>query len=89
MQCGIESHSVDLIHILSSCSRNAYADHVRYTCDIYHDFACTVSIRRRVFDFTVSSVSNVSMLYFSRAKRRHVYRHVIVSGVRNQRMYTL
>lgn len=38
-------------------------------CYIYHDFAGAVSICRRVFDFTVSSVSDVSSLYFSRSKR--------------------
>lgn len=36
-------------------------------CNISHDFVTVISIRRRVFDFTVSSVSNVSTLYFSRA----------------------
>ena len=35
-------------------------------CYLYHDFASTVFLCRRVFDFTVSDVSNVSILYFSR-----------------------
>ena len=58
-------------------------------CNISHDFVTVISIRRRVFDFTVSNVSNVSMLYFSRAKRRHVTRHVSVSSVEIRPMYTL
>lgn len=37
-------------------------------CNISHGFVTAISIRRRVFDFSVSSVSNVSMLYFSRAE---------------------
>ena len=51
------------------CSCNVYVDHVRYTCDIYHVFAHVILTYRRVFDFTVSNVSNVSSLYFSRAER--------------------
>ena len=66
-----------------------YAIRMYDTCYIYHDFTYLISIRRRVFDFTVSSVSYVSMLYFSRDCTWHVYRHVIVSSVRNQAMYTL
>ena len=58
-------------------------------CNISHDFVTVISIRRRVFDFTVSNVSNVSMLYFSRVKRRHVTRHVSVSSVEIRPMYTL
>ena len=63
--------------------------YVRYTCDIYHDAMLVISLYRRVFDFTVSNVSSVSNLYFSGAERRHVCRHVNVSGVRNRCMYTL
>ena len=45
------------------------AMYVRYmpsACYIYHDFMNTISLYRRVFDFTVSNVPNVSILYFSR-----------------------
>ena len=58
-------------------------------CNISHDFVTVISIRRRVFDFTVSNVSNVSTLYFSRDCTWHVCWHVTVSSVRNQAMYTL
>ena len=45
------------------------ATYVRYmpsACYIYHDAMLVISLYRRVFDFTVSNVSNVSILYFSR-----------------------
>ena len=58
---------------------------VRYTMVSAH----VISLYRRVFDFTVSNVSSVSNLYFSRAERRHVSWYVTVSCVQNQRMYTL
>ena len=45
----------------------AFVGYVRYTCDIYHDFVSVISLYRRVFKITVSNVSNVSNLYFSRA----------------------
>lgn len=37
-------------------------DHVRYACDIYHGFVGVVFLYREVFDFTVSSVSDVSIV---------------------------
>lgn len=43
----------------------------------------------KVFEISVSNVSNVSTLYFSRVLGRHVCVFVTVSGVENQRMYTL
>ena len=58
---------------------------VRYTMVSAH----VISLYRRVFDFTVSNVSNVSNLYFSRSYAWHVCVCVTVSCVRNQRMYTL
>ena len=66
-----------------------HAIHMYDMCYIYHDSTHLISLYRRVFDFTVSNVSYVSMLYFSRDCTWHVYRHVIVSSVRNQAMYTL
>ena len=67
----------------------AFVGYVRYTCDIYHDFVSVIFLYRRVFDFTVSNVSNVSNLYFSRAYAWHVYRHVSASSIQNRAMYTL
>ena len=37
-------------------------DHVRYACDIYHGFVGVVFLYREVFEITVSSVSNVSIV---------------------------
>ena len=61
----------------------------RMACYISHVFVYMISLYRRVFKITVSSVSNVSILYFSRAYVWHVCVCVTVSCVRNQRMYTL
>ena len=61
----------------------------RTVCYISHVFVYVISLYRRVFDFTVSNVSNVSILYFSRDFPWHVWRHRNVSCVQNQVMYTL
>ena len=37
-------------------------DHVRYACDIYHGFVGVVFLYREVFEITVSSVSDVSIV---------------------------
>ena len=37
-------------------------DHVRYSCDIYHGFVGVVFLYREVFEITVSSVSDVSIV---------------------------
>lgn len=58
-------------------------------CDIYHDFWNTIVMYGKVFEISVSNVSNVSTLYFSRALNRHVSWYASVSSVENQRMYTL
>ena len=61
----------------------------RKVCYISHVFVYVILTYRRVFDFTVSNVSNVSTLYFRRVYTWHVYRHRNVSCVQNQAMYTL
>ena len=66
-----------------------FAWRVQYMCYIYHDFMSMVSLYRRVFDFTVSNVSYVTNLYFSKDYPWHVCWHVDVSRVQNQAMYTL
>ena len=83
---------VEVCPLNNTYLRSAWILHMRYApcmCDIYHDAMLVISLYRRVFDFTVSNVSSVSNLYFSGAERRHVCRHVNVSGVRNRCMYTL
>ena len=37
-------------------------DYVRYACDIYHGFVGVVFLYREVFEITVSSVSDVSIV---------------------------
>ena len=93
MECGINQVHVHM-EFSSLCDRICvhYDSHMCAMCDvcnISHDFVIVISIRRRVFDFTVSNVSSVSTLYFSRAKSWHVHRYVTVSCVQNQAMYTL
>ena len=74
------------------CLDSTWYGHMEYVtcmCDIYHDSVYVILVYRRVFKISVSNVSYVSNLYFSRAYAWHVYWHVIVSRVQNQRMYTL
>ena len=54
------------VHTVLDYVCRVYVCYMPSACYIYHDFAYVVSLYRRVFDFTVSNVSNVSILYFSR-----------------------
>ena len=71
MECSTNQVHVHMeFSSLCDCIRAHHDSHMCAMCDvcnISHDFVTVISIRRRVFDFTVSSVSNVSTLYFSRA----------------------
>ena len=73
----------------SRCSCSTHMDHVRYACDIYHGFVGVVFLYREVFEITVSNVSTVSNLRFSRAELRHTSWHGSASCVQNRVMYTL
>ena len=71
---------------------HSWHSHDRGVCDmcyISHDFMHAIFICKRVFDFTVSNVSTVSNLRFSRAELRHTSWHGSASCVQNRAMYTL
>ena len=83
---------VTVCPLYSTHPRSTWILHMRYMlcmCDIYHDFSRAAFLYRRVFKITVSNVSTVSNLYFSRTWRWHVAFCVAVSCVQNRRMYTL